>query len=341
MALLEVRDLTVSFNTPDGVVRAVRGLSFDVDRGATLAIVGESGSGKSVSAQTITGLTRGARISGSARFDGIELIGAPARTLQEIRGKRIGMIFQDPLSSLHPYYSVGWQIVEMIRAHQGDRSAASARARAADLLGLVGIPHPRKRLHDYPHQFSGGMRQRVMIAMAMALDPDLLIADEPTTALDVTVQAQVLGVMTGLQDEFGMAIILITHDLGIVAEMSDDVVVMYAGRAMEVGGRRTIFYRGHHPYTRGLLDSLPAHGGTRSRLTPITGTPPSLIDPPERCPFAPRCPFAFDRCWDELPALESVDRDPSHTSACFLPHVREAGASWPASTTGGTARESA
>jgi oligopeptide/dipeptide ABC transporter ATP-binding protein len=341
MALLEVRDLTVSFNTPDGVVQAVRGLSFDVDRGATLAIVGESGSGKSVSAQTITGLTRGARVSGSARFDGIELIRAPARTLQEIRGKRIGMIFQDPLSSLHPYYSVGWQIVEMIRAHESDRSAASARARAADLLGLVGIPHPKKRLHDYPHQFSGGMRQRVMIAMAMALDPDLLIADEPTTALDVTVQAQVLGVMRGLQDEFGMAIILITHDLGVVAEMSDDVVVMYAGRAMEVGGRRTIFYRGHHPYTRGLLDSLPAHGGARSRLTPITGTPPSLIDPPERCPFAPRCPFAFDRCWDELPGLESVDRDPSHTSACFLPHVREARPSWPASTTGGPGRESA
>jgi peptide/nickel transport system ATP-binding protein len=319
MALLEVRDLTVSFNTPDGVVQAVRGLSFDVERGETLAIVGESGSGKSVATQTITGLTRGARVSGSATFDGVELLGAPAKTLQRIRGARIGMIFQDPLSSLHPYYTVGWQIVEMIRAHRPTTSTASARARAAELLGLVGIPNAANRLDDFPHQFSGGMRQRVMIAMAMALDPALLIADEPTTALDVTVQAQVLGVMRRLQEEFGTAIILITHDLGVVAQMSDDVVVLYAGRAMERAPRRTIFYMGHHPYTQGLLASLPVQSGTRERLTPIAGTPPSLIDPPEQCPFAPRCPQVFDRCWQALPLLEPVARDPEHTSACFLP----------------------
>ncbi|WP_374969094.1 ABC transporter ATP-binding protein [Terrabacter sp. BE26] len=319
MALLEVRDLSVSFATPDGVVQAVRKVSFDVDRGTTLAIVGESGSGKSVATQTITGLTRGARVSGSARFDGVELIGASAKTLQGIRGAKIGMIFQDPLSSLHPYYTVGWQIVEMIRAHRPQTATATARARAAELLGLVGIPGAAKRLDDYPHQFSGGMRQRVMIAMAMALDPALLIADEPTTALDVTVQAQVLGVMQRLQEEFGTAIVLITHDLGVVAQMSDDVVVMYAGRAMERAPRRTLFYLPHHPYTRGLLASLPAQGGTRTRLTPIAGTPPSLIDPPEECPFATRCPDVFEHCRHEVPRLDPVARDPRHTSACFLP----------------------
>ncbi|MEO8519138.1 MAG: ABC transporter ATP-binding protein, partial [Dermatophilaceae bacterium] len=210
MALLEVRDLQVEFDTPDGVVRAVRGLSFDVAKGTTLAIVGESGSGKSVATQTITGLTRGARISGSAVFDGAELIGADAATLRRVRGAEIGMIFQDPLSSLHPYYTVGWQIVEMIKAHDRSTSKEAARKRAAHLLSLVGIPRAEFRIDDYPHQFSGGMRQRVMIAMAMALDPALLIADEPTTALDVTVQAQVLGVMRTLQQEFGTAIILIT-----------------------------------------------------------------------------------------------------------------------------------
>src|SRR6476660_9741538 len=251
MSLLEVRDLRVAFNTPDGVLEAVRGLSFDVDRGTTLAIVGESGSGKSVATQTITGLTRGARVTGSARFDGTELIGADTEVLRRIRGAQIGMIFQDPLSSLHPYYTVGWQLVELIQAHR-QVSKGAAEQRASELLSLVGIPHASKRIHDYPHQFSGGMRQRVMIAMAMALDPALLIADEPTTALDVTVQAQVLGVMRVMQEEFGTAIVLITHDLGVVAQMSDDVVVMYAGRAMERAPRRTIFYLGHHPYTRGL-----------------------------------------------------------------------------------------
>ena len=317
MALLEVRDLEVSFTTADGVVQAVRGLSFDVERGSTLAIVGESGSGKSVATQTIAGLTRGARVRGTARFDGIDLIGADPEVLRKIRGAQIGMIFQDPLSSLHPYYTVGWQIVEMIRAHRKVTKAA-AQQRAAELLSIVGIPRAERRIHDYPHQFSGGMRQRVMIAMAMALDPALLIADEPTTALDVTVQAQVLDVMRTLQERFGTAIILITHDLGVVAEMADEVVVMYAGSVMERAPRRTLFYRNHHPYTEGLLASLPAQDGTGQRLTPIPGSPPSLIDLPTGCPFAPRCQYAFDRCWSVAPPLDTVHDDPAHRSACWL-----------------------
>ncbi|HET6666155.1 MAG TPA: ABC transporter ATP-binding protein [Intrasporangium sp.] len=322
MALLEVRDLEVSFHTPDGIVRAVRGLSFDVEQGATLAVVGESGSGKSAAVQAITGLARGARVTGSARLDGVELIGAPADVLRQVRGAQIGMIFQDPLSSLHPYYTVGWQIVEMIRAHDRSRSKSQARERATELLATVGIPNARRRVDDYPHQFSGGMRQRAMIAMAMALDPVLLIADEPTTALDVTVQAQVLDVMRSLQQDFGTAIILITHDLGVVAEMSDDVIVMYAGAVMEQGARRTLFYLHHHPYTAGLLGSLPAQGNSAERLTPIPGTPPSLIALPGGCPFAPRCPHVFDRCWRERPPLAPVDGDESHQSACWLPHAR-------------------
>jgi peptide/nickel transport system ATP-binding protein len=322
VSLLEIRDLEVAFNTSDGVVRAVRGLSFDVDRGQTLAIVGESGSGKSVATQTITGLTRGAKVTGRATFDGVDLLQADRQTLQKIRGARIGMIFQDPLSSLHPYYRVGWQIVEMLRAHDKSISKSSARDRAAYLLSQVGIPHAKERIDDYPHQFSGGMRQRVMIAMAMALEPDLLIADEPTTALDVTVQAQVLTVMRRLQEEMGTAIILITHDLGVVAEMSDQIVVMYAGHAMEKAGRRELFYGYHNPYTEGLLASLPVHGNA-GRLQPIAGTPPSTIDPPARCAFAPRCPYVFDRCWQEDPPLRTVYDDPAHSSACWLPTDRE------------------
>jgi peptide/nickel transport system ATP-binding protein len=316
MALLEVQDLRVSFDTPDGVVRAVRGVSFSIDRGKTLAVVGESGSGKSVATQTITGLTRGAKVSGTAYFDGTDLITADPATLRRLRGAQIGMIFQDPLSSLHPHYRIGWQIVEMIRAHDRQISKRAARRRAADLLTLVGIPRAADRIDDFPHQFSGGMRQRVMIAMAMALDPSLLIADEPTTALDVTVQAQVLSVMRTLQEEFGTAIILITHDLGVVAEMSDEVIVMYAGAVMERAPRREIFYRNHHPYTEGLLASLPAQSG--KRLTPIPGTPPSLISLPRGCPFAPRCQYAFDRCRQETPPLGDVFGDPRHQSACWL-----------------------
>lgn len=319
MSLLEIRDLEVAFNTPDGVVRAVRGLSFDVDRGKTVAIVGESGSGKSVATQTITGLTRGASVTGSAVFDGIDLLQADNKTLRGIRGARIGMIFQDPLSSLHPYYRVSWQIVEMIRAHDKSVSKKAARGRAAHLLSLVGIPYAKDRIDDFPHQFSGGMRQRVMIAMAMSVEPDLLIADEPTTALDVTVQAQVLSVMRTLQEEMGTAIILITHDLGVVAEMSDEIVVMYAGKAMEKASRGDLFYRNHHPYTEGLLASLPAQGGSTTRLKPIAGTPPSSINPLERCPFAPRCPYAFDRCWREDPQLRTVFSSSHHESACWLP----------------------
>jgi peptide/nickel transport system ATP-binding protein len=325
MALLEVRDLKVSFDTPDGTVRAVRGLSYDVEAGQTLAVVGESGSGKSVSTQTITGLTRGAKVSGTAYFDGTDLITADERTLRGLRGARIGMIFQDPLSSLHPQYRIGWQIVEMIRAHDLEISKQAARKRAAELLTLVGIPRAAERIDDYPHQFSGGMRQRVMIAMAMALDPALLIADEPTTALDVTVQAQVLNVMRRLQEQFGTAIILITHDLGVVAEMADEVVVMYAGAVMERAPRRDIFYRNHHPYTQGLLASLPARSA--DRLTPIPGTPPSLINLPKGCPFAARCAHVFEKC-SETPPLLNVGGDPRHQSACWLPHnVNEAVAS--------------
>jgi peptide/nickel transport system ATP-binding protein len=326
MALLEVRDLRVSFDTPDGIVRAVRGLSFDVEAGQTLAVVGESGSGKSVSTQTITGLTRGATVSGTAYFDGTDLITADEATLRRLRGAKIGMIFQDPLSSLHPHYRIGWQIVEMIQAHDRQISKQAARRRAADLLTLVGIPRAAERLDDYPHQFSGGMRQRVMIAMAMALDPALLIADEPTTALDVTVQAQVLTVMRRLQEEFGTAIILITHDLGVVAEMADEVIVMYAGAAMEKAPRREIFYRNHHPYTQGLLASLPSQSS--KRLTPIPGSPPSLISLGDGCPFAARCPHVFDRCRVEAPPLADVCGDPRHQSACWLSHdVNEAVAS--------------
>jgi peptide/nickel transport system ATP-binding protein len=318
MALLEVRDLRVSFDTPDGIVRAVRGLSFSIEPGQTLAVVGESGSGKSVATQTITGLTRGADVSGTAVFDGTDLITADPAVMRRLRGAEIGMIFQDPLSSLHPLYRIGWQIVEMIQAHDREISKRDARRRAAELLTLVGIPRASERIDDYPHQFSGGMRQRVMIAMAMALDPALLIADEPTTALDVTVQAQVLSVMRKLQQEFGTAIILITHDLGVVAEMSDEVIVMYAGAVMERAPRRDIFYRNHHPYTQGLLASLPAQKG--KRLTPIPGSPPSLINLPAGCPFSSRCPHVFDRCRVETPPLADVQGDPRHQSACWLSH---------------------
>jgi peptide/nickel transport system ATP-binding protein len=314
--LLEVRDLTVSFDTSDGRVQAVRGVSFDVEPGRTLAIVGESGSGKSVSAQTILGLTRGAHISGTAQFEGRDLLALSEAELRDVRGARISMIFQDPLSSLHPLYKVGWQIAEMVRLHQ-PVSKKLAHARAIELLGLVGIPRPDRRVDDYPHQFSGGMRQRAMIAMALALSPRLLIADEPTTALDVTVQAQIMDLMRRVQQEFGTAIILITHDLGLVAEIADDVLVMYAGRAMEHADRRTLFYHPHHPYTRGLLASLPDRDGARDRLVPIPGLPPSMIRLPTGCPFHPRCAEVLERCPHDEPPLR--DLAPGHESACWLP----------------------
>jgi ABC-type dipeptide/oligopeptide/nickel transport system ATPase component len=278
MTLLDVTDLTVSFPASDGLVEAVRGLSFSLGEGQTLGIVGESGSGKSVATQTIAGLTRGAHISGRALFLGRDLLTMSKQELRVTRGAEIGMIFQDPLSSLHPYYRVGWQIAEMIRAHR-HCSHRDAWERALELLGLVGIPQPRQRARDYPHQFSGGMRQRAMIAMALALNPKLLVADEPTTALDVTVQAQILELMRRLQAEFRIAIILITHDLGVVADMADEVLVMYAGKAMERARRRDLYYRPHHPYSTGLLASLPESGDRTQRLRPIGGQPPSLINP--------------------------------------------------------------
>ena len=317
--LLAVENLRVSFRTSDGVVRAVRGVSFEAYAGRTLAIVGESGSGKSVATQTIAGLTRGAEVSGSAFFEGKDLLTMSQEDLRRVRGARIGMIFQDSQSSLHPYYRVGWQIAEMIRAHDPSVSRAAGRARSVELLRRVGIPRPEQRVDDFPHQFSGGMRQRALIAMAMALDPVLLVADEPTTALDVTVQAQVLEVLADLQREFGTAVVLITHDLGVVAEVASEVVVMYAGAVMERASRRELFYRFHHPYTEGLLESLPAEQGVRTRLRPIPGSPPSLIRIPGGCPFHPRCPYVFDRCRTQVPPLRAVYGDHTHRSACWLP----------------------
>ncbi|MDQ6616992.1 MAG: ABC transporter ATP-binding protein [Actinomycetota bacterium] len=320
MKLLEVENLSVSFSTPDGVVQAVRDVSFEVERGSTLGIVGESGSGKSVSTQTIVGLTQGAKISGRAIFEGKDLLAMTPDQLRSIRGPKISMIFQDPLSSLHPYYRVGWQIVEMIRAHES-MSKSQARSRAIDLLGLVGIPQPQRRVDEYPHQFSGGMRQRAMIALALALSPALIIADEPTTALDVTVQAQIIDLLKRLQNEFGTAIVMITHDLGVIADMAHEVMIMYAGRAMEKAERRTAYYEPHHPYTVGLLRSLPGLGDEGERLVPIQGQPPSLINPPPGCPFAPRCRFAMAKCRSEEPPLAPVGRPSSagHRSACWLP----------------------
>jgi peptide/nickel transport system ATP-binding protein len=317
MSLLEVSDLAVSFPTADGVVRAVRGVSFGVDAGRTLGIVGESGSGKSVAAMTLLGLSRGGTVSGSALFDGQDLLSMDGPDLRAIRGDRIAMVFQDPLSSLHPLYRVGWQIGEAIRVHTR-ASRRDARKRAIDLLGLVGIPQPAQRVDDYPHQFSGGMRQRVMIAMALALNPELVIADEPTTALDATVQAQILDLLLRLQRELGMALIIITHDLGVIAQMADEVMVMYAGRAAETADRRTLYYRAHHPYTLGLLASVPSAAGG-GRLNPIPGTPPSPIRLPAGCPFRPRCAYAMDRCAVEEPDLMPVAGGPGHLSACWLP----------------------
>ncbi len=319
-ALLTVNDLKVSFNTDDGVVRAVDGISYSVEPGATLGIVGESGSGKTVGTMTIMGLTRAANteISGQAIFDGEDLLRASEQQMRAIRGDEIAMIFQDPLASLHPFFTIGAQLVEAIRVHN-DVSKAAARTRSAELLTMVGLSDPKQRLSSYPHQFSGGMRQRVMIAMALANEPRLLIADEPTTALDVTVQAQILELIAELQAQSGTAMIIITHDLGVVAEVADEIAVMYAGRIVEQGSATELFSSPQHPYTRALLDSIPRLDRDRSRaLEPIAGRPPSLISPPSGCAFHPRCPLAFGRCPDELPALEPTAPGSQHLVACLL-----------------------
>ncbi len=318
--LLEVRDLVVHFETEDGLVRAVDGVSYNIERGKTLGIVGESGSGKSVSSLTVMGLTRArsARISGEVMFDGKNLLTASDEELRKIRGNDIAMIFQDPLSSLHPFYKVGAQIVEAIRAHR-DVSKAQAFDRAVEMLGLVGIPEPRRRAESYPHEFSGGMRQRAMIAMALANDPKLLIADEPTTALDVTVQAQILELIERLQGEFDTAVVIITHDLGVVAEMADEIGVMYAGRIVEKADKMSIFAAPEHPYTWGLLSSIPRLDTPRDEeLTPIAGRPPSLINLPGGCSFHPRCPYVREAHKRVDPKLEAVGGNPDHFAACLL-----------------------
>ncbi|MBP0936838.1 ABC transporter ATP-binding protein [Streptomyces sp. KCTC 0041BP] len=290
--LLQVRDLRVTFTTPRGSVRAVDSLGFTVEAGRTLGIVGESGSGKSVTSLAVMGLHRGAEIGGSIALAGQELTGLAERELSRLRGRKMAMIFQDPLSSLHPYYTVGEQIAEHVRVHFGARRAA-ARRRAVDMLGEVGIPEPARRAGEYPHQFSGGMRQRVMIAMALVCEPDLLIADEPTTALDVTVQAQILELIARLQQERGLGVVMITHDLGVVARVAHDVLVMYGGRAAEQAGVDELFAGPAHPYSRGLLDSLPRLDDADDEpLRAIPGSPPSLLAPAPGCAFAPRCHVA-------------------------------------------------
>jgi peptide/nickel transport system ATP-binding protein len=315
--LLDVEDLHVSFDTADGTLNAVRGVSFTVGKGQTLGIVGESGSGKSVPAQALLGLVPGADVSGQAWFEGRDLLALSDQQLREVRGRRISMVFQDPLTSLHPLYKLGWQLAEAMQAH-GNISRQAANKRAIELLGLVGIPRPAERINDYPHQFSGGMRQRVMIAMALALEPALIIADEPTTALDATVQAQVLELLVKLQGELGMSLVLITHDLGVVADLADEVMVMYSGQPVEKADRRTAYYQAHHPYTRGLLESIPVAGDT-GRLRPIPGQPPSMLITRPGCSFQPRCRFALDRCATDPPPLRVIGGDPGHLSACWLP----------------------
>jgi peptide/nickel transport system ATP-binding protein len=319
MALLEVEDLRTNFRTDDGIVHAVDGVTFSVERGKTLGIVGESGCGKSVTCLTIMGLNdkRSATSSGVARFDGKDLLKATPEQLRRLRGDEISMIFQDPMTSLNPVKKIGWQLEEAVLVHR-DVTRKQARARALELLRSVRIPHAHQRIDDYPHQFSGGMRQRVMIAMALINEPDLLIADEPTTALDVTTQAQILRLMTSLQDEFDTAIIMVTHDLGVVAELADDVVVMYAGRVAEEGSVDELFTRPHHPYTWGLLGSLPRLDTDVERLVQIAGQPPSLLNPPNGCRFHPRCPYVMDICLTKEPVLAAVPGSPTHLQACHL-----------------------
>ncbi|WP_205473446.1 ABC transporter ATP-binding protein [Nocardioides sp. SYSU D00038] len=326
---LSVEDLRVHFPTSDGVVKATDGLTFKLERGTTLGIVGESGSGKSVSSSAILGLHRGssAQVSGRIVLDGVDLLSLSDEEMRLRRGKEVSMIFQDPLSAMHPYFTVGNQIAEAYRVHN-KVSKKVAKARAVEMLDRVGIPQPDRRVDDYPHQFSGGMRQRAMIAMGLINNPGLLIADEPTTALDVTVQAQILDLLQDLQREFDSAVIIITHDLGVVAEMADDVLVMYAGRAVEYGPAKELLTHPEMPYTWGLLSSVPdVKGDTDARLIPIPGNPPSLLNPPSGCPFHPRCAHRDkvpgDLCWTERPELLQGSRGPSHLKACHLANPDE------------------
>ncbi|MFD4742437.1 ABC transporter ATP-binding protein [Streptomyces virginiae] len=323
--LLAVRDLRVTFTTGRGTVRAVDSIGFTVEAGRTLGIVGESGSGKSVTSLAVMGLHRGpVEVSGSVALAGRELTGLPERELSKVRGRRMAMIFQDPLSSLHPYYTVGEQIAEHFRVHF-KAGRAAARKRAVDMLGEVGIPEPARRAGEYPHQFSGGMRQRAMIAMALACEPDLLIADEPTTALDVTVQAQILELIARLQQERGLGVVMITHDLGVVARVAHEVLVMYGGRAAEQAPVDDLFADPAHPYTRGLLDSLPRLDTADDLPLPfIPGSPPSLLAPAPGCAFAPRCPVAAARCVDVRPEPEAYGDGPARTVACHFAGDRTA-----------------
>jgi peptide/nickel transport system ATP-binding protein len=319
VALLEVKDLRTYFHTDDGVVKAVDGVDFSIEKGKTLGIVGESGSGKSVTNLTIMGLNpkRNTVSSGQALWKGEDLLTMKPSKLRDIRGNEISMIFQDPMTSLNPVQTIGKQLVEAIMIHR-DVTGRAARARALELLKAVGIPRAETRVDDYPHQFSGGMRQRVMIAMALINDPDLLIADEPTTALDVTTQAQILSLMTRLQDDFGSAIIMVTHDLGVIAEIADDVVVMYAAEIVEHADVFDLFNRPQHPYTWGLMGSLPRVDSDVERLTQIPGQPPSMLRPPSGCRFHPRCPYVMEICKSKDPELLPTRGDSSHLQACHL-----------------------
>ncbi len=317
--VLEVRDLQTQFHTPDGIVKAVNGVSFYVDRGETLGIVGESGCGKSVTSLSIMRLIPsppGKIAGGQILFDGEDLVQATEEEMRHIRGNRIAMIFQDPMTSLNPVLTIGRQITESLELHM-NLSQREARSRAAELLDLVGIPSASKRLDNYPHQFSGGMRQRVMIAMSLSCNPELLIADEPTTALDVTIQAQILELINRLKEELEMAVIIITHDLGVVAGMADRITVMYAGRVVEEGPTKELFANPRMPYTIGLLRSIPRLDEDReAKLTPIRGLPPDLINLPEICPFSPRCDYAQEKCLTQTPPLRSVGHD--HRAACLF-----------------------
>ncbi len=317
--LLSVRDLSVGFKTDDGLVKAVTGISFDVVPGETLAVVGESGSGKSVSAMAVMRLLPSyAQITGSIEFDGRDLLALSVAQMRKLQGNEIAMVFQDPMTALNPVFTIANQLVEGIRIHNSTVSKKAARDRAVDLLALVGIPEPRQRVDNYPHEFSGGMRQRAMIAMAIANEPKLLIADEPTTALDVTIQAQVLEVMKKAQEATGAAMMLITHDLGLVAGVADRVQVMYGGRLFETADTDTIFYRSRNPYTRGLMTSIPtAAARTDARLQPIPGAPPSAIRQPKGCVFRPRCPNAEDECFEE-PDLLPLGETGEHQSRCHF-----------------------